>query len=138
MYGHGPHGQVFLKKAGKAFKDRAMSAVAESVMSSAWGRTSEQIYALGGWAVLWIELRLPGLRNKSWTRGAISYTPGGSPRSPYKRLDGSNYIKLLEDAVAQGTGIDDSLSLSTQVSKDFDWLGDPEVEIVYQVWLPAT
>lgn len=136
MYSRGPHGNTFLKKAGQAFKDRAQSAVVRACQGKDWGRASTQIYEEGGWAELWIELRLPGLHNRSWKPGPIVML-SKSPRAPYQRLDGSNYIKLLEDAVARGTGIDDSLTRAVHVTKNFDWAGAPEVEITYQLWLPG-
>lgn len=47
--------------------------------------------------LLWVRIHLP-----------IYTKPGGEAKSRYKKLDASNRIKLLEDAVCHALGIDDS------------------------------
>lgn len=47
--------------------------------------------------MLWVRVHLP-----------IYTKPGGEAKSRYKKLDASNRIKLLEDAVCHALGIDDS------------------------------
>lgn len=55
-----------------------------------------------------IQLHFPDLFNKTWPEKA---------QTRYKRLDATNRAKLLEDAMAEAFGIDDSVFLSTRYDK---------------------
>ena len=55
-----------------------------------------------------IQLSFPNLLNKGWPDTA---------KSRYKKLDASNRVKLLEDALSDALGIDDSCFLSTRADK---------------------
>lgn len=136
MYSQSRAGRMFLTREGKAFKDHLRSMVAQSCLHADWGRASVDIYRLGGTALLHVDLQLPNLRNSSWKPGKLVLTPSGSPRSPYKKLDGHNYVKIIADAVGEGTGIDDSLLKGSSEEKDFAWSGPPQVTITLQVWIP--
>jgi Holliday junction resolvase RusA-like endonuclease len=57
---------------------------------------------------LTITLEMPNLENKGWPK---------SCETRYKRQDGSNRIKLLEDIIADVLGIDDSQFLELHVLK---------------------
>jgi Holliday junction resolvase RusA-like endonuclease len=63
-----------------------------------------------GWAQKWASDSKPGAKNshKQGERKA---------KSPYKRLDTLNRRKLLEDGLAEGLGIDDSLTWEATVLK---------------------
>lgn len=134
MYVVNKWGALTLKAAGRKFKDKILTVLGP--LAFEWGKVGTRIYSEGGHAELSIELCLPELVNKSWKPGG-RLTPKGKLVSPYKKLDGSNYIKCIEDAVAQATGIDDSLSLQVQVRKDTRHVGTPLVKIGYRVWLPS-
>lgn len=137
LYSQNAAGRRFLTTEGKAFKDLTKSMISRACsVSKTWGRASTEVYERGGYTRLEIWLALPGMRNKSWKAGPIVRTPSGSPRSPYKMLDGHNYVKIVADAVKEGTGIDDSLLQGSSEDKLLDWSGPPEVRITFQVWLP--
>jgi Holliday junction resolvase RusA-like endonuclease len=55
-----------------------------------------------------VQIAFSNLLNKGWPEKA---------KTRYKKLDASNRIKLLEDAMADAFGIDDSNFLSTRVDK---------------------
>lgn len=55
-----------------------------------------------------VQLSFPNLLNKGWPNEA---------QTRYKRLDATNRSKLLEDAMAEAFGIDDSVFLSTRFDK---------------------
>lgn len=48
-------------------------------------------------------------------------------------MDATNYVKLIEDAVVRGTGIDDSAHIETLVRKVHNNT-DPHIKISYRVW----
>jgi hypothetical protein len=132
----------FLTKDGKHFEDRlkAATALALSVHPIAWNHVVDAVYKNGGHIDLTIWLYLDDLKNEAWTFGGGMTVPKKNAkskkpqlRSPYKKKDGSNYIKLIEDAVVKGTGIDDSAHLDVAVKKREDRL-DPRVVLVYQVF----
>lgn len=64
-----------------------------------------------------IRLHFPNLLNSTWPEKA---------ESRYKKLDASNRVKLLEDAMAKAFGIDDKVFLSTRADKV---QGEPRTEI---------
>lgn len=138
MYTVNQYGKMVLKAAGRTFQDRIVQTVAPLCLTRDWRRATHKIYTLGGWVELDIVLCIEGLRNGAWVPKVLTTTKSGAVRSPYKKLDGTNYIKCIEDGLVRATGIDDSLSRRVGISKDFYWTGDPEVKIEYNVWLPLS
>lgn len=77
-----------------------------------------------------IRLSFPTLLNKGWPDAA---------KDRYKKLDASNRVKLLEDAMASAFGIDDKHFLSTRADKILGeelteiWVWNMEEEDPYRV-----
>lgn len=117
-------GRMHLKSAGKAFRDNLKQKVARSSLE--WKTAHECVYQHGGRATLIISLYFADLLNKSWT-------PKNKVKTKYKKKDASNYIKLIEDAVARGSGIDDCINLEVRVRKRSD-PDRPRVEVTYAVY----
>jgi hypothetical protein len=136
MYVLSKWGTLTLKATGRAFKAQIVGVLAPVVLQV--GPVISRLYKDGGHTELTIALRLPNLMNGSWKKGTLKTTPKGRFVSPYKKLDGSNYIKLIEDAVADATGIDDSMNVDTRVIKDVSWRGPPSITVRYVVWLPQS
>lgn len=128
LYVNGFRGRRVLSKEGHAFKAALTQAVAAECMARPWKEAIDTIYRDAGRVRLTIGLHLPIL-NKSWKPGGV--TEKGAPQSPYKKLDGTNYIKAIEDAAVAGTGIDDSAYLSVTVEKIHD--EHQFIELVYEV-----
>lgn len=123
-------GKKSLSKAGKAFRDKLASEIARS--STDWKRAVDMVYTMGGLAELFIEVYFDDLKNASWVPGGI--TESGSPQNPVRRRDASNYIKITEDAVAMGSGIDDCNNATTVVSRMHD-PSNPRTVVTYVVHL---
>lgn len=117
MYTTGFRGKRVLSKAGIAFKSALTSAVAEACMTLPWREAIDAVYTQCAWVKLDIEIHQP-IYNKSWKAGGR--TEKGDPQSPYKKMDGTNLIKAIEDAIAAGTGIDDAAHLSVHMTKVHD------------------
>ena len=130
MYFNSPHGRV-LSSEGRKFKDAMKDAVAQATVTKQWKLAIDEVYEKRGYVVLVIRLYWERLYNGSWKPG--SKTDRGNPRSPYQRVDATNYAKVIEDAVVLGTGIDDSAHLEVTVCKAED-SKDPRVEIDYYVY----
>jgi Holliday junction resolvase RusA-like endonuclease len=124
-FSHGQH--RVLSAAGKTFKDMLAMAVADAVIR--WcGRSIDTLVSMeGGRAELTILVYMAALRPKKRVK-----TKTGAA-SPYKKVDVTNYVKLIEDAVAQGTGIDDSANLDIHVHKAED-PENPRVCISYAIY----
>lgn len=124
----------FLTKEGKeyvaAMKDAASRATQNSEVL--WKTVVDSIYKYGGHVALEIVIYFPDLHNSQWNVGG-GQTEGGGIRSPYKKKDASNYTKLIEDAIAQGTGIDDSANMDVRTIKR-ESKTDPRVEVTYKVF----
>lgn len=131
MYFNGPHGQRVLSKEGKAFKDGVKDAVAQATIALPWKTAVDEVYLRCGWVHVRILLVFERLYNGSWKPGRK--TEAGNLSSPYKKVDASNYAKIIEDAIALGTGIDDSAHLGIDMAKDED-KSDPRIEIWYAVY----
>lgn len=114
LYTSGFKGRRVLSKEGLAFKDALIRTVAEECMAMSWQDAIKAVYEQGAWVRLTIGFHLP-LFNKSWKPGGR--TEKGELQSPYKKIDGSNYIKAIEDAVSKAIGIDDSANLTTTIHK---------------------
>jgi Holliday junction resolvase RusA-like endonuclease len=130
LYFNGPHGRV-LTKEGRAFKDAMKDAVAQSIATMKWKAAVDEVYGDRGYVVLVIRMYRDKLYNESWK--PHSKTGSGNARSPYQKLDATNYAKVIEDAVVLGTGIDDSAHLEVTISKGHD-PSDPRVEVDYYVY----
>lgn len=122
---------------GRAFKDALAEAVSRS--SFEWKTALDTVRQRAGFAELSIALFFKELYNASWRPGGVTKGKGGGetrPQNPYQPKDASNYIKLIEDAVVKGSGIDDANTLAVHAYKWFDTT--PRVELIYQVYEPHT
>ena len=124
------HGTMRLTKAGKAYKDALASAVATS--SFEWKKAGDSIYQHGGWASVHIRIYLTDLLNKSWKPN--TFTKAGNPRSPHRRKDGPNYLKLTLDAIERGSGIDDCNYTDVRVTTHQD-LECPRIEVTLATYV---
>lgn len=132
MYTVGFHGKRVLTRKGVIFKDALTSAVAEEVLLLGWKRAVDAVYDQAAWIELTIGLHV-SLYNKSWHPGRTTTSKKHakvSRSSPYKREDATSYIKVVEDAVVDGTGIDDSCHLDVRIRK-ID--GPRRIEVGYEV-----
>lgn len=133
LYTNGYRGRKMLSKEGVAFKAALVRAVAAEIGIMQWPKAIDAVYIGHAWIRLTIVIRGNYL-NKSWKPGKL--TPKSGPSSPYQKVDASNYVKIIEDAVAEATGIDDSAHFDVPVSKRE---GPPGVELAYEVleWPPS-
>lgn len=128
MYFTNRYGQRVLTKEGVRFKSAMTSAVVEQCMFLPWKRAVDAVYDERATVCLVIVVHGPIL-NGSWK--PKSQTEKGNRRSPYKKKDATSYIKVVEDAVAEGTGIDDSANMDVRTLK---WPGPyPYIEVFYEV-----
>jgi len=132
MYSTGNGGRRFLTSAGRHYKDRMKEVVSEATMSLRWKDAVDAVYKGGAWVSLSVVLEVDRLANGSWKPGG-GKTTSGDLRSPYRKMDGSNYIKIVEDAVVLGTGIDDSAHLDVRVRKT-QATGKPRVVVEYKIY----
>lgn len=134
-------GHRFLTKAGKHFEDAMKAATAKAVLElpQKWQDVEDCVYKNMGSIDLTIWLYFADLYNPAWVPGG-SMTKGGAKgsapviRSPFKKKDASNYIKLIEDAIVKGTGIDDSCFTDVSVKKRSD-KQNPRVVANYKVFI---
>ena len=133
MYTPGRNGRKFLSAEGKHFKDSLKKVIARKLLESEylWTETQDLVYRSGYCTRLRIDLFLETVTNNSWKPGGGT-TSKGAPRSPFKRIDGSNYAKIIEDAVSEGTGIDDSCNMTVTIHKA-ECPDDPRVEVTFEV-----
>ena len=121
-------GKKNLTKAGRAYRDGLASAVAQS--STEWKTAVDRVYQEGRAATLLVGLYFQNLQNGSWKPGIR--TASGALSEPRKKQDSANYLKVIEDAVAQGSGIDDCNNTQHLVLKLEDSLR-PRTEVIYLV-----
>lgn len=95
-------GRRILTQAGKDYKRRVATAVAAHCASSPDLVFQETPLSLK--ICIYTETE-----NKGWSKGKA--------KNRYKRLDASNRVKLLEDAVFSVLGVDDCLVFNLQVQK---------------------
>lgn len=134
-------GHRFLTTAGKHFEDAMKSATAKAVLElpQKWQEVHDCVYKNRGSIDLTIWLYFDDLYNPAWVPGG-SMTKGGKKgsapviRSPFKKKDASNYIKLIEDAIVKGSGIDDSCFTDVSVKKRED-KHNPRVVANYKVFI---
>ncbi len=128
LYVRGFRGKTMLSAKGRAYKDAMTAEVVAACMTLPWAKAIELVYAREAYVRL--KIRLHGeLYNKAWT--PFGKTKKGERQSPYKKQDGTNYIKATEDAVKDGTGIDDNAHLSVRVVKVHGPVR--AVEVIYEV-----
>lgn len=121
-------GKKVLTTAGRAYRDGIAQVVARSSME--WKRAHDLVYQKGGGATLLVALYFKSLTNKSWKPGGK--TKKGLLSEPRQVQDASNYIKIIEDGVAQGCGINDCNNISVLATKAEDKLR-PRTELIYIV-----
>ncbi len=129
LYTNGYGGKRVLSREGQAFKSALTQAVVSACAEQTpWLRAIDAVYNESAWVRLTIGLHT-ALYNASWKPGGL--TKSGARQSPYKTLDGPNYLKAIEDAIKDGTGIDDAAHLSVTIEK----LDAPGrwVEVAYEV-----
>lgn len=133
LYRTGMHGKRVLTKEGAAFKAALQLAVVGECMTLPWKEAVDAVYNDVAWIRLSIGLYLP-VFNRTWKPG--KRTAKGDLSLPYKKLDATNYIKAIEDAIASGTGIDDCAHLTVSITKHHSEI--PAVEVAYEVISQAT
>lgn len=122
------HGKKVLTKPGEAYRDQLARVVAQSIHD--WKRAHRLVYQEGGGAILLVALYFETIRNGSWKPNGV--TEKGGHQNPHKKQDSANYIKIIEDAVARGCGIDDCNNLTHLILKAEDKLR-PRTELIYIV-----
>ena len=130
----------FLTSAGKKYKASLVEIISNKILllPHNWQDLADVVYKYGGHVTLDVTLYLDNLRNTAWRVGG-GMTKGGEkgskpkPRSPFVSKDASNYVKLIEDAVKDATGIDDSCHLDVIARKRED-LENPRVHIIYSIF----
>lgn len=118
-------GKKVLTKAGRAYRDGLTAVIARSSLE--WKRAVDEVYQRGAGATLIIGLYFETLANASWKPGGR--TASGALQEPRKTQDSANYIKIAEDAVVRGSGIDDCNNILHLVYKAEDKLR-PRTEII--------
>ena len=103
---------TILSKEAKTFKAKAKMELLQQ-WAFEEGLDPNQPYSLS------LTFYLPKLENKGWPDKA---------KSRFAKRDVTNLIKLLEDIIAQTTGVDDSATLDVCVHKRLD-SGNPRVEV---------
>ncbi len=99
-YRNGAFGRRVLSNVGVAYKKQITSAVTQAVaLGPAMSKDR-------GWMV-WITITT-SILSKGWPKKA---------KNRYKTLDATNRIKLLEDAIKDGLGLDDSCTLRFIIEK---------------------
>ena len=137
------HGKATLSAAGRKYKDAVRREVAQA--SFQWKAAVNGIHEAGGLVELHIAVYLEEFFNASWKPGAMTKprkskktgkTPKPKRRNPYQQVDVGNYLKLLEDGIVKGCGIDDCNHLDIHLYKRED-LVRPRVEVIHRVMIPA-
>ena len=109
-------GRRILSSAGKEYKRDVASAIAHHCAAHPETTFDESPLALT------IDLYMV-TENKGWSKG--------NTKSRYKRVDASNRVKLLEDAIFSVLGVDDSLVFDLHVYKH-QHDGEPYAHITLQ------
>lgn len=121
-------GKKHLTKAGEAYRDALASAVARSTHD--WKSAHRLVYQEGGGATLLLALYFEKLKNEAWKPNRK--TEKGGLSQPHKKQDSSNYMKIIEDGVARGCGIDDCNNINHLIHKGED-PARPRTELIYIV-----
>lgn len=134
-------GRTLLTSAGRKYKDAVKLEVSRS--SFQWKAALDTIHNEGGYVELSITVYFEELYNKSWSPGAMTQpkpnkktgiVPKAQLRNPYKKVDVGNMLKLLEDAIVSGCGIDDASHLDIHMYKRHD-PNRPRVEVTHRTLL---
>lgn len=97
-------GRKHLTSKGKAMKVKIKSLTMHAALPHVWlGTVKDTALRMK------IDLFFDSVQNKGWPKKA---------KSRYKRIDITNRVKLLEDAVSEALGIDDSLFFHTTITKN--------------------
>lgn len=132
LYTNGYRGRRILSKDGERFKAAMTASVVYEISHLPWREAVDAVY-LGGAGIRLVITLSRNIFNGSWVPG--KRTPKGELSAPYQKMDATNYIKVIEDAVVAGTGIDDCAHIETSVCK---WHSEsPLVEIGYEVFHDA-
>ena len=107
------YGGRVLSAAGKSFKNQTKTLIARQHPKELLKILPDQPY------LVLLRLFFDRIENKGWPN---------KTKSRYKHFDGSNYIKLVEDALMDATGVDDANNMTLIVSKE---VGTPEKSIIY-------
>ena len=96
-------GRKHMSSEGKEIKARMKGIVLKEAVGALWLKEAQN-------SALEMELSLyfPAVENKGWPKKA---------KSRYKRVDITNRVKLLEDALSEALGIDDSVFFKTTITK---------------------
>jgi hypothetical protein len=129
LYRNGYKGKRVLTKEGETFKSALTMSVVTECMMMSWKDAIDEVYLRCGRVRLTIGLHTE-LYNAAWRPGHLTKTKK-QPQCPYKTLDGTNYIKAIEDGVVKGTGIDDACHLSITIEKIDSRV--PLVEVIYEI-----
>ncbi len=129
-YTNGPHGRRILSKAGASFKAALTREVVGIISQLAWKEAVDAVYLHKARVKFSLHIWMPCI-NASWKPGAKTKT---GLQSPYKKKDVGNYLKIVEDAVAEATGIDDSAHFELTIRKDD--APDIRLQVFYEVVLP--
>jgi len=96
-------GRKHISSEGKSLKARMKGIILNEAVSALW-LNNAQNSALE----MKLELFFPAVENKGWPSKA---------KYRYKRVDITNRVKLLEDALSEALGIDDSVFFKTTITK---------------------
>lgn len=120
----------FLTKEGATFKSELVNAVSKMILPLQWPAVMEEVYCNEAWVRFHLTI-YADIRNPTWRPGGGS-TKGGNRRSPMRKVDASNYLKLIEDSVAEAVGIDDSVNLDITIRKRQSV--EPRIIVKYEVF----
>lgn len=127
----------FLRPAGRKLKDQIIAAIVRELdfvsFEGGWEGFVQAMHRGGGSSDVELLLHHPDIYNKSWKRGSLTRTKNGY-RSPYKQMDTLNYVKLVEDAVKDATGIDDSFSVDGVFGKRYAKQPSVQLSVTYTLW----
>lgn len=110
-----PWGNRVLTKAGKKFKNEAKTHIARHYRKELLAVSANKPY------LVLLKLYFERIENKGWPEKA---------KNRYKTLDGTNRIKLAEDALASAMGVDDASNMTFIVAKE---VGIPERSVIL-IW----
>lgn len=113
----------FLPKGGKTLKTAGKKFVAETqtLLGRNYSKELMTFQKNEPYLVFW-RLHMENVENETW--GA----PKKAAKTRYKKIDATNRIKILEDVIAEVTGIDDSCTLTFGITK-VKAVGEEKVEV---------
>lgn len=126
--------KVFLSKKGKEFKGLLTAAVVRETQTLPWPEAIKEVYHHKATIKLTVFVYVTRYINNSWKPGRITTgkkTGKKTLQSPYQKVDVTNFAKIIEDGISQGTGIDDSLH--HDVRYVLRGGSSPKIAIIYRV-----